>query len=492
MRRLGVVLVLLLLLALAACGGEKQAPRPVAAPKAPPGPPPKPRPRPSWIRVVVLDGDLSKRVRGARVTVAGHRAVTSRKGVARILLPHRGRLVTMVAKRGYDSLRRRVRFVNRPLVVVRVFRKNLQWTMYGASPGRGAVHRPLQVLPEDADHDERPVDEAHAPPERVVAALGDHGHEPAAMREQDPRHALAAGDSAMPRNRHAGAADALAQVAVEHDDADPGRPRPRLRRRPRRCLGRGNRPRRLLLTAAGGEREQQQKNQNDPEAAHHSRLVPTAARSYSYRVDRSFETDARAKPARPDGGVAKDASVPANGSLRPFPTSAGPPRAGSARVPRPSPSSSGGSSRQAPRPGQAGVASRQPRARATRPAPRARPGTAGPHLRARCSSRAGSRAGARCRSAAPGARSARRGRSAARRAGSPPRTGTATTTGASAPCAGTRPRCLGSASRTRAPPARRPRAGRAAPSASGSRGRARTATRRSPSGGRRRSRRCRL
>src|ERR1051325_11808496 len=93
MRRLGVLLVVPLL-ALAACGSDKQEPKPVAAPKAPPGPPPRPMVKPSWIRVIVLDGDLSTRVRDARVTVAGHRARTNRHGVARIRLPHRGRLIT--------------------------------------------------------------------------------------------------------------------------------------------------------------------------------------------------------------------------------------------------------------------------------------------------------------------------------------------------------------------------------------------------------------
>jgi hypothetical protein len=62
-----------------------------------------------------------------------------------------------------------------------------------------------------------------------------------------------------------------------------------------------------LVTAARGKREQQRNNENDPEAAYHSRLVRRAARSYSCRVDRSFQTDARAKPARPDVGIASDA-----------------------------------------------------------------------------------------------------------------------------------------------------------------------------------------
>ncbi len=148
MRRLGVVVLVPLLLALVACGAEKRtrAPKAGAAP-AVLKPPKKPRFHPSWVRVVVLDGDLSTRVRHARVTVSGHAARTDRHGVARILLPHRGRLVTTVSKRGYDPLRRRVRFVNRPLVAVRVFQTKLQWTMYGASSKRTQAHPYIRLRP---------------------------------------------------------------------------------------------------------------------------------------------------------------------------------------------------------------------------------------------------------------------------------------------------------------------------------------------------------
>src|SRR5262249_1294375 len=78
-----------------------------------------------------------------------------------------------------------------------------------------------------------------------------------------------------------------------------------------------------------------------------------------------------------------------------------------------------------------------------------------PRSPARSRSRAGSGAGSRSRSGARGARPARTGTSAARRAAASPRTGSATTTAASAPCAGTRPRCRGSGSRRPPPPPRR-------------------------------------
>jgi outer membrane protein assembly factor BamB len=144
MRRLGVVLLLVLPL-LAGCGPEHAKER-----SSRPGPtffrPPR-QTKPSWVRVIVIDGDRSTRVRGALVHVAGHPAVTDRHGQARILLPRRGRLIVTVAKRGYDPFQRRIKFINRPLVAVRVFQTKLQWTMYGAGPQRTQLQPYIQLRP---------------------------------------------------------------------------------------------------------------------------------------------------------------------------------------------------------------------------------------------------------------------------------------------------------------------------------------------------------
>ena len=110
-------------------------------------PPKRPKVHPSWVRVIVQDGDLSTRVRNARVTVMGHPARTNRNGIARILLPHRGRLLVTVAGSGYDPYHQRLRFSNRPLVAVRVFQTKLQWTMYGASPHRTQFQPYIHVRP---------------------------------------------------------------------------------------------------------------------------------------------------------------------------------------------------------------------------------------------------------------------------------------------------------------------------------------------------------
>jgi outer membrane protein assembly factor BamB len=137
---------------LAGCGGSQRA-QPQdhhASPAAlhpPPTPKPKPKPKPSYVRVIVLDGDLSTRVAHATVHVMGRAGRTNRHGVARILLPHRGRLVTTVSKSGYDPYSQRLSYINRPLVAVRVFQTKLQWTMYGASPYRTQNQPYIRIRP---------------------------------------------------------------------------------------------------------------------------------------------------------------------------------------------------------------------------------------------------------------------------------------------------------------------------------------------------------
>jgi outer membrane protein assembly factor BamB len=142
-RRPGVRSILLLLpLALAACsGGHKAALKPALAPAT------LHKPKPSWVRVFVLNGDTGRPVRGAVVRVADHPGRTNHRGQARILLPHRGRLVVTVARKGYQPYNQRLQFTNRPLHAVKVFQSNTQWTMYGASPQRDQTNPYIAVRP---------------------------------------------------------------------------------------------------------------------------------------------------------------------------------------------------------------------------------------------------------------------------------------------------------------------------------------------------------
>ena len=64
---------------------------------------------------------------------------TNYHGVAKIKIARHTRLQVKVAKRGYDGFRQRLQFRNRPKVGVRVYRADLQWPRYGASPGRTGI-----------------------------------------------------------------------------------------------------------------------------------------------------------------------------------------------------------------------------------------------------------------------------------------------------------------------------------------------------------------
>jgi outer membrane protein assembly factor BamB len=131
-------------LAAAGCASHQAAPEHALTPVALQAPP---KPKPSYVRVFVFDGDSGRPVRGAVVRVDGHPGYTSRRGKARILLPHRGKLVVTVSRRGYQPYRHRIQFSNRPLHSVRVFRSGTQWTMYGASPQRLQGNPEIRVRP---------------------------------------------------------------------------------------------------------------------------------------------------------------------------------------------------------------------------------------------------------------------------------------------------------------------------------------------------------
>jgi outer membrane protein assembly factor BamB len=102
-------------------------------------------PRP--VQVTVVDGDTNTRVRGARVTIGRRSARTDRHGVARIPLLRHTALVTAAIKHGYDGRAVRLSFGQRPKSTIRIFRRSLQWTMYGADPQRSQAQPDLRVRP---------------------------------------------------------------------------------------------------------------------------------------------------------------------------------------------------------------------------------------------------------------------------------------------------------------------------------------------------------
>jgi outer membrane protein assembly factor BamB len=108
---------------------------------------PVPDIRPQSVQVTVVDGDTNVRVRGARVTIGHHSAHTDRHGVARIPLLRHTALVTNAIKPGYDERVVRLSFARRPKSTIRIYRRSLQWTMYGADARRTQAQPDLRVRP---------------------------------------------------------------------------------------------------------------------------------------------------------------------------------------------------------------------------------------------------------------------------------------------------------------------------------------------------------
>ncbi|HEV8463052.1 MAG TPA: PQQ-binding-like beta-propeller repeat protein [Gaiellaceae bacterium] len=147
MRRLGLLLLGAALLA--GCGSQHEASTTVASHppvvRHPVAPVPD-RPPPA-VQITVVNGDTNVRVRGARVTVGGHSAHTNRRGIALVRLERRAALVTTAAKKGYGTRAVRLSYKRHPKSTIRIYRRSLQWAMYGATPTRTQSQPDLKVRP---------------------------------------------------------------------------------------------------------------------------------------------------------------------------------------------------------------------------------------------------------------------------------------------------------------------------------------------------------
>lgn len=129
---------------LVGCGSHHR----VVVPAAPVRPVPAPDlPYRPAVQVTVVDGDTNRRVRGARVTIGRVTVRSDRSGVARIPLPRRAALVTTAWKGGYAPVSVRLSFRSRPQSTIRIYRRSLQWTMYGAAPSRTQAQTAIRVRP---------------------------------------------------------------------------------------------------------------------------------------------------------------------------------------------------------------------------------------------------------------------------------------------------------------------------------------------------------
>ena len=108
---------------------------------------PAPACRSVLVRITVMDGDLHTPVRGATVRIGDRVEVSDRGGRAWDRLPCRRSVPVRIRADGYIPKLARPPFKRRTKVVVRVYKKSLQWTMYGAGPGRTQAHRAITVRP---------------------------------------------------------------------------------------------------------------------------------------------------------------------------------------------------------------------------------------------------------------------------------------------------------------------------------------------------------
>jgi outer membrane protein assembly factor BamB len=139
-----LALVAVLTLGAAACSesqqpaGELPAPARVAPTVAQPPPAPV-----AGIRV--LDGDTSKPIKNASVTIDGVEAPVGPRGVAE-LVP-RARVKARVSARGYGIRIVRVSFRRRLIETVDLWRPDTQWPVYGANPARTQAHPKIKIRP---------------------------------------------------------------------------------------------------------------------------------------------------------------------------------------------------------------------------------------------------------------------------------------------------------------------------------------------------------
>jgi outer membrane protein assembly factor BamB len=97
--------------------------------------------------VTVVDGDTHRRIRGARVVI-GHRSdYANRRGLAAVKIKRRTALEVRVSKPGYTTRTVRMPFRQKREVTVRVYRKSLQWTMFGGNARRTNAHPEIALRP---------------------------------------------------------------------------------------------------------------------------------------------------------------------------------------------------------------------------------------------------------------------------------------------------------------------------------------------------------
>ena len=102
---------------------------------------------PAEVRITVVNGDTHRRVKNATVRIADRVETTNRKGQVVHRLKCRRSVPVYIDRKGYLAKVARPPFKQRKKVVVRIYRKSLQWTMYGATPQRTQAHEHIAIRP---------------------------------------------------------------------------------------------------------------------------------------------------------------------------------------------------------------------------------------------------------------------------------------------------------------------------------------------------------
>jgi outer membrane protein assembly factor BamB len=109
----------------------------------------KPPQRPSRVKVyvVAVDGDTGKRVRTAVARVGAQRDRANRKGLSTLRVRRLAPLPVRVSAPGYLRRTVRVPFHKRRQNTVRIYRRALQWPMYGVTPQRTQAQSRIRLRP---------------------------------------------------------------------------------------------------------------------------------------------------------------------------------------------------------------------------------------------------------------------------------------------------------------------------------------------------------
>jgi outer membrane protein assembly factor BamB len=132
-----------------ACGGgqvaEPAPTQPAARAPSRPALPPEHAFQRTFIRVV--DGDLGIPVAGARVVLGGRSASSGSGGQAALPRLASERVGARVAAPGYLRFHGRVRVSGARAVTIRIYRRNLQWPVYGVNPARTQFQSAIKLRP---------------------------------------------------------------------------------------------------------------------------------------------------------------------------------------------------------------------------------------------------------------------------------------------------------------------------------------------------------